>query len=40
LTENQENSDNNSKNVNSDDLEKPDSDLKTKPIDHKSSDYV
>ena len=40
LTENQENSKNNLKNENSDDREKSNSDLKTKPPDHKSSDYV
>ena len=40
MTENQENSNNNSKNENSDDRKKSDSDLKTKPIDHTSSDYV
>jgi len=40
LTENQENSKNNLKNENSDDQEKSNSDLKTKPPDHKSSDYV
>ena len=40
LTENQENSKNNLKNENSDDLDKSNSDLKTKPPDHKSSDYV
>ncbi len=40
LTENQENSNNNLKNENSDEQEKPISDLKTKTPDHKSSDYV
>jgi len=40
LTENQENSKNNLKNENSDDLDKSNSDLKTKPPDHKSSDIV
>jgi len=40
LTENQDNSKNNLKNENSDDLDKSNSDLKTKPPDHKSSDYV
>ncbi len=40
LTENQENSKNNLKNENSDELEKSNSDLKTKTPDNKSSDYV
>jgi len=40
LTENQENSKNNLKNENFDNQEKPNSDLKKKTPDHKSSDYV
>ena len=40
MTENQENSKNNFKNENSDDLEKSNSDLKANPSEHKSSDNI
>jgi len=40
LTENQENSKNILKNENSDDREKYNSDLKTKPSEHKSSEIM